>query len=125
MKGLKDESNEPISVMRCISLRQIADDPLIKMVGAAVVSVQNAEDVEQRALPRAGRAHDADELAPLDPQAHVTQDVELVSVAPIPLVDVFEADHVGPGTIVSLVLFPRVDGRQRRLADPDLASLFA
>ena len=95
VKRLEDETDETISVVRGIAFGKIANQSFAEMVRARIVGIQDPEDVEQRALARARRSHDAHELSLIDPKAHVAQDVELPGAAPVPLVDVLEPDHVG------------------------------
>ena len=59
---------------------------------AAVDGVESAEDVQQRALPHAGRAHDREHLALLDGQVEIAQHVEPLVARRVELVESVNAD---------------------------------
>ena len=92
IETLKDESNQPVAVFGSFGLREIADELSVDAVFAAVVVVENAEDVEQRGLARTRRAHDGYEFAFLDAQVDAFQYVERLG-AEVGLVDVFQFYH--------------------------------
>ena len=65
-----------------------ADFLAVERVAAAGGQVQTAQDVHQRALARAARAHDRDQLAVVDLQADAAQRVHLDRAHAIGLDDV-------------------------------------
>jgi hypothetical protein len=70
-----------------------AHQAIAEVVGARVVVVENAQNVEQGALTRPGRAHDRHQLTALDPQIHVAQHVQRSLAAAIRLIELLETDH--------------------------------
>src|SRR6187402_3130250 len=63
VERLKDEADQSIAVVSGLTLAQIADQLVVEVVRPLIVVVQDAQDVEQRGLARAGRAHDRHQLA--------------------------------------------------------------
>src|SRR5205823_3881305 len=65
----------------------------VEPVAARGGPVQAAEGVHQRALARAGGAHQGDHLAARDPQGHALQDRQVHLAQLVGLVDIFELDN--------------------------------
>src|SRR5690606_8625101 len=97
IERLEHEADKTIAVASGLALGQAPDEPAIEGVLAAVVVIQDAEDVEQRGLSRTGRPHDGDELSLRDVQVHVLEHVHPVLGRAVELVDGSELDHGASG----------------------------
>src|SRR5690606_17945461 len=93
VERLEDEADEAVSVASRLALAEPFHELTIQEVLAAVVAIQDAEDVEQRRLARARGAHDRHELAGCDVQVHVPEHVERRVPAAVGLVDLLQANH--------------------------------
>ena len=77
-----------------MGLVEVFDEPARKVVVALIVVIKDAEDVQQRGLAGARRAHDGNELAVLYVEADSFQHMERVGRAEVVgLMDVFEMKH--------------------------------
>ena len=77
-----------------MGLVEVFDEPARKVVVALIVIIKDAEDIQQRGLAGAWRAHDGDELAFVYVKADSFQHMERVGRAEIVgLMDVFEVKH--------------------------------
>ena len=77
-----------------MGLVEVFDEPARKVVVALVVVIKNTEDIQQRGLAGARRAHDGNELAFVYVEADSFQHMERVRRAEIVgLMDVFEMKH--------------------------------
>src|SRR6185369_440081 len=50
IERLKDEADQAVAIVRGLGLAQISDQLVVEVVSAAIVVIQNAQDVEQRGL---------------------------------------------------------------------------
>ena len=92
VEGLKDEANHAVAVVGGAVLAEVADGGAVQDIFAAVIGVEDAEDVEQGRLPRARGTHDRDELAPFDVERDAFQHVQR-GTGVIRLLYVFQVDE--------------------------------
>ena len=93
VEGLEHEAQELVAQARGFGLPQIADRVTRQHVAAAVIAVENAEDVQQRGFAGAGRAHDGHQLAFADVQVDALEHVQGLLAGAVILVDVVQLDH--------------------------------
>ena len=82
VERLEHEAEEAVAIVRRLALAEILDQRVAEPVLAGVVVVEDAEDVEQRRLAGARRAHDRDHLAFGDLEIDVAQDVQASACRP-------------------------------------------
>src|SRR5438552_13328466 len=58
IERLKNETDQTVSVVSGFALAEVSDQLVVEVIGALIVVVQNAENVQQRGLARPRRAHD-------------------------------------------------------------------
>ncbi len=92
VKALEHEADHPVAVVRRRLFAQVPDEFPVQPVFAGIVTVQDAQDVEEGGLPGTGRAHDGDELTPFDGEVDALEHVQGLSVV-VRLVDVLEFDQ--------------------------------
>jgi hypothetical protein len=73
MVKLKDETDAPIAKIRLRRFGQSKDVLVFEQHGALGRTVQETQDMEQRALAGSGRADDRDEVAALDAKIDALQ----------------------------------------------------
>ena len=83
------ETDHPVAVVRRRLLGEVLDEFAVQPVFSRIVIVQDAQDVEQRGLAGAGRAHDGHELAPFDSQVDSLEHMQRLPVI-VGLVDTFQ-----------------------------------
>ena len=66
VEALEHETDDPFTKLGALLLFEVRYFSAEKFIGTAGGIVQQAQDVQQRGLAAAGRAHDGDELAVLD-----------------------------------------------------------
>ena len=91
VEGLEHEPEHAVAQPRGLGLPQIADRLAGQHVAAGVVSVEHAEDVQQRGLARARRAHDGHQLALADVQVDALEHVQGLLPGAVVLVDVVQS----------------------------------
>jgi hypothetical protein len=89
VEALEDEADALVADARAVVVVQVAHVLPIQGVAPAVEGLQQARDVEEGRLARAGGAHDRHELTFLHIQAEVAQRVGLHHVGAVDLADVF------------------------------------
>jgi hypothetical protein len=95
VEALEDEADLAVAHLGGASLREIFHERVAEGVGARVVVVEDAEDVQERRLATAGGPRDRDELPPLDEEIDVAKHVERVVPELVRLVEPLDADHCG------------------------------
>ena len=85
IEALEHEADAPAADARQRRLIQLRDVDALEQVVAAGRAIEAAEDVHQRRLARTGGAHDGDELAAVNGEAHAAQRVHLGVAQPIDL----------------------------------------
>ena len=63
-------------------------------IGAAVITIEDAEDVEQRGLTRSRRAHDGNQLTLAYGEINALQHMQGLVTGAVVLVDALQFDHV-------------------------------
>ena len=104
VEGLEDEADLAVADLRQLVVAHLRDHLAAQDVVALGGRVQAADEVHERRLARAGRAHDGDVLAGIDGEADPAQGVDL-----------FRAHDVGAPEVLGADERPRVGGRRRRV----------
>src|SRR5690606_28912912 len=96
VETLKDHANVALAHIGTPRFGQPGDFLVVEPVAAAAGTVEQADDVQQGRFAAARGAHDGDELAWLDRQAHVVERGGFDFVATVDFADFAEPDHVAP-----------------------------
>src|SRR5207245_1629769 len=88
MVKLKNEAELPVTQPVAPLRRQVVDALVVQPDLAFVRGIDGAEQMEQGALARAGRAHDAEKLAGIDFQIESLEHRHLDGVAAISLMQI-------------------------------------
>ena len=91
--GLEHEADVARAPRRELAARHRGDLVARHGHGAGRRDVQPAQEVQQRRLARAARAHERDELAGVHVQVQALEDVDLLAAAPVALVEAAHADE--------------------------------
>ena len=76
VEALEDEAYHAVAIVGSTALAQVLDEHASQLVGALVIVVEDAQDVEQRGLARARCSHDADELTRTDVEVDAFQHMQ-------------------------------------------------
>ena len=87
---LEDESERAVAMLVALAIGEIVDPFAVEQYFTRVGCVEQAEQVEQRALARAAGSHDGDHLSALDVEVDPAENRDLVLPFPVALV----IDHV-------------------------------
>jgi len=98
LERLEHEPDLAVAQVGELVVAEAAHVGAAQLVRAGARRVEQAEDVEQRALAGSRRAHDRDELAVGDIHLDVAQHVQAVSAHLVVLVDLVKAQHDGRTT---------------------------
>ncbi len=130
VEALEDESDQAVAHLGELGVGEPGDVPALEVVRADARTVEAAEDVEQRRLPRPGRPGHGEELAGLDAQVEGAERMDREAALPVRAGDAVESDEgLGHVTLrvrtragsraaarragTTLARRPRIDGDRR------------
>ena len=92
IEGLKDKADFPIANLGQLIVVHLADIDPIQLVTAGAGRIETSQQVHQSRFAGTRRAHDGDELAPLDRDAEVGQRTHPMRADAIVLAEPFGLD---------------------------------
>jgi hypothetical protein len=92
--ALEDEADVPLVQLGALLVVHLVDGLAHEVVLAAPRAVEEADDGEQRRLPRPRRPHDGDELALAHAQVYAPQHVRPARARLVKLLDVSQFNHL-------------------------------
>jgi hypothetical protein len=95
VEALEHEPDHPVAEQGGARGVEVLHEHVVEVVGALVVAVEDAEDVEERGLPAAGGPGDRDELAVLHVQIDALEDRDGPVLERVGLPKATEPDHGG------------------------------
>lgn len=103
VEGLENIADHIVACGGGLRFAEVLDQPSGQVVTAAVVVVENPEDVEQGRFPGSRGAHDRDQFALFDVEVDTFEHVQGRPVV-IGLVDVFQLYHIQSAVIKRFAL---------------------